>query len=1052
MLLFFHSMRGFLHRVREWLRESKNAERFWCFSVLAIVLIGVLMPTGETHAAELLSTALNYLLAFVAFLLEKVIIMIGKLVLFLVKIVIVVAQYNQFTKAAPVQTGWPIIRDVFNMFFIVILLVSAFSTIIGYDKYHYSTIIKKFFLMAALINFSLPLFGMAIDFSQILMLTFVNGFRPAAAGNFISILQLDKIMKIEKVDLGPDDGTTAIENPMVQKVTAMMFGVIILGISATILAIMAVYLVARIVGLWILLITSPGALFVTGLPSSLQGKIPGFGGDWWSKFWGLLVGGPIMAFFLWLSLATASQVGPTFTSGSYAGEAEADAAEQYFQTAIGTVENFGAYIVAVVMLFQGLSNAVSATNSVSPAAGKLAGRIRDYGVGTTKFLAYGGVAAGGAYAARQVGGAATELGSAADRRYGITKGIGTGIQTIGIKTGWTGAAKVGATIAGTRGRAVKREQEKFEEMTKGLAPGKRMDFAQARINSILSNADERKGLQELLTKDAFSVAGTDHLMKKYDAEAEKKFGPKPADNDKEALKEYTQKVEAYKTRRLTDERKGMLDKYRDAAKGNDDKEKWIKERQEAMPSYAKDVSAFVAEESGKDPMYFRKVKPTEFVHAGLGVGTLAAAGFSGNELSDPDGQLAKAMKGQDKKAKMLRSWKDVLQKKAEEQGTTIEGLLKNTDLNDKALLEKFGLKDMVMVEAEGTANGYRPVTSGGTTEVATSTAKAASAEKVTGTIIRNEEQILAQKRALERAQDRIREVEKRSSGPDRDAEVTRLNGEVRQAQQGMFAAGAAADDVFKINRDGNFEKSEERQTFEATVKNAFETNSYSKVDLSVINRNMEGTNDARRAVARQADIGKLASSYQIAKAQGDKSGSKNIADIVRAVEKEGGVFDHAIDRYNSRPGSGGTIDKKTIAKIGAQYNSAKTDADRERATQALQNALKNANGAVVMTGEDAGLLAKHSEIKGELLLRNYGRQASNRATSDIKAAIKSRAQSKAEEKDAKIEAATPNIEPARPGVRSSTRAESQMRRRSNPNRPTSQPPNTSDIDKGFDET
>lgn len=971
-------MRGISNRLSSWLHDTRNVENFWRISLILIVAIGVLVPMGATHAQGMLMTdALNYLLTFIAYILQWIIIMLGRLVIFFVDLVISVAQYNTFVRAMPVQTGWPIVRDLINMFFIVVLLISAFSTIIGYEKYHYSNIIKKFFLMAVLVNFSLPLFGIAIDFSQVLMLTFVNGFRAAAAGNFVTILKLDQVMTINSnaIDLSPDNGTNPIENPLLQKVTAMMFGVFILGISATILAIMTVYLIARIVGLWLLLITSPGALFVTGLPSSLQGKVPGFGGDWWSRLWSLLVGGPVMAFFLWLTLATAANVGPTFTAAKYAGSGEVQAAQNYFQTAIGNVENFGTYLVAIIMLFSGLSYAVSASNSVAPAAGKFAGKIRDYGVGTTKFLAYGGMAAAGAYGARQVGGAAREVGEGFDRSYGITKGVGSMIQTVGLKTGWVGATKLGTNIAGTRGRAVKKQQERFEEMTKGLSTGKRMDYAKKRMESILSNADEKKGLSELLTKDAFSGEGQKHLLGKYETEGKKLFG-----DDK-------QKVDAYKKYRLGEDRKKMLSDYQKAAGENEDKQKWIREKIEATPSHAEKVSDFIAGKMGDDPTYFRKIKAEDFENASVTSALFAAAGgFDANgDLKDKDGMLGKAMQGGDKKAQLLRATKEQIRREAERAGVSMQEFLENK--NDS--YKNSGFADALFVAAENEPDKHRMVyksevaAGGAAAAAAVPAAAAAAGGAVTGTVIRNEEAIAEQQRAIERTRAALARVQELPEG-EREAERTRLNGELHQAQNGMLNAGAPAAEVFRMDRDGGFEDPTDRQAFEMSVQNVFQEGkkdykTYSKVDMSVVNRNPKGRNEARETLVKQANVGELGMSYALA----DEGSKKNIAEIARAIDMEGGKSQSMIEAHNRRSATSGgvQVDTKEVARAGQLYMQSQSDLGRKKATEALQSALKDSG--LAMKIDDAVAMAKRQEVLSDPALQHYTRHASGRLTQAV---------------------------------------------------------------------
>ena len=136
------------------------------------------IPESETGILNKISQIIGILLyAFIYILIQ--------IDVLLTNLLISVVQYNGFSTSVAVTTGWPIIRDVCNMFFIIVLLIIAFSTIIGYDKFHY----KKYLAQAATYGrpdqlLSKTLVGLLIDLSQVIMLTFVAGFKEAAFGNF----------------------------------------------------------------------------------------------------------------------------------------------------------------------------------------------------------------------------------------------------------------------------------------------------------------------------------------------------------------------------------------------------------------------------------------------------------------------------------------------------------------------------------------------------------------------------------------------------------------------------------------------------------------------------------------------------------------------------------------------------------------------------------------------------------------------------------------------------------------------------------------------------
>src|SRR3989338_8131925 len=78
------------------------------------------------------------------------------------------------------------------MFFVVILIIVAFGTIFGSDKFKHLQRVPQILLFAILINFSKTLCGLMIDFGQVIMLTFANALREIAAGNIIELFGLNK--------------------------------------------------------------------------------------------------------------------------------------------------------------------------------------------------------------------------------------------------------------------------------------------------------------------------------------------------------------------------------------------------------------------------------------------------------------------------------------------------------------------------------------------------------------------------------------------------------------------------------------------------------------------------------------------------------------------------------------------------------------------------------------------------------------------------------------------------------------------------------------------
>ncbi len=239
----------------------------------------------------------GFLASVVAFICEMLVKFLGQLLLLTVNVLIDVAQYNKFVTEPAVGNGWVIVRDVVNMFFILVLLIMAFATILGVESYSIKGgNLTRLLLMAVIINFSRTLCGLMIDLGQIIMLTFVSGFKEAAGGNFVEALGINEMLQQNEASAGGlSDG---------QIVVSWLLALFMTAISLFIVVMMTVALIIRIVFLWLLVVLSPIAFFMKAVPGGSATK---FYAQWWQKFTSNVVVGPMYAFFLWLSLVSVQQ-------------------------------------------------------------------------------------------------------------------------------------------------------------------------------------------------------------------------------------------------------------------------------------------------------------------------------------------------------------------------------------------------------------------------------------------------------------------------------------------------------------------------------------------------------------------------------------------------------------------------------------------------------------------------------------------------------------------------------------------------------------------------
>lgn len=330
-------------------------------------------------------------LGIVGWLVEIWVWLMGQLIALIVYVLVAVANYNNFSGSEAVSTGWVIVRDIANMFFVIIFLLIAFGTMLGVSQYHYSKTLPRLLLMAILINFSKTIAGLMIDFSQVIMMTFVNGFSAAAGGNFLEVLQISHLTEIRAMP-GEDVTTDNWD-----AVGGLILASVVATVSVVVMTIMAMVLVMRIVMLWLLVVISPLAFFVSAVPStSISGKF----NEWMKMFTAELVVGPVLAFFIWLSLAVVSSVGAdadriasTATieehveiAGGEAGVQKIGESVSAISSGIGDESVMIKYMIGLGMLIGGLVMAKQAGAAGSGMAGAGIGFMKKYGTKTAKWV------------------------------------------------------------------------------------------------------------------------------------------------------------------------------------------------------------------------------------------------------------------------------------------------------------------------------------------------------------------------------------------------------------------------------------------------------------------------------------------------------------------------------------------------------------------------------------------------------------------------------------------------------------------------------------------
>jgi hypothetical protein len=340
-----------------------------------------------------------------------------------------------------VDAGWAVVRDAVNMFFVIVLIAIAMGTIFGAKRFEWRQQVPRLLIMAVVINFSRTLCGLMIDFSQVIMLTFVNALKDIAGGNFVQMLGLRDIL--EANDASSLFGSNA-------EAGAQAFDIFIAGIIALLmmmivfvaLLFLVIILAYRIVLLWVLITIAPLAWFFKGAEGVVATKSNPYG-KWWTRFSCALQLGPILTFFLWLSLAVAGagNIGDQFPE-SNAPEGEGLNTGSLLK-AMDTSRMTG-FIIGILLLFAGFD---AAKESCDGADGVMSGMMQKAkGMGTTIAKApVGAAGVAAAWSGRQALRAGRAAGGAVYKQT-VGRGLAAGRDFMADQLGKAG--KSGGALGG----------------------------------------------------------------------------------------------------------------------------------------------------------------------------------------------------------------------------------------------------------------------------------------------------------------------------------------------------------------------------------------------------------------------------------------------------------------------------------------------------------------------------------------------------------------------------------------------------------------------------
>jgi surface antigen len=339
------------------IKKIKGKTLYLALSVVLSAVGFFVLLSQPAFATDFIQDPIGSAVATVVGLIAYVIVyVLGNILSLLISVLVNVAQFNNIINVPTVVEGWVIIRDLCNMVFILALLVIAFATILRVEGYSLKKLLPKLLIAAILINFSRTIFGLIIDFSQIIMLTFVQGFSGHGAGHLVDFFQVKDVLAIWD---GNDD-----ENLKAWSIAGgIIAGVIAVIISVIVVSVLLAVLVVRVVMLWVYTILSPLIFLGMAFP-----PLKSYTSSLWQDFVKQIMVGPIIAFFIWLAVVTietSSQALDDMVPSSGSGEQVCAGVNQFF-----CENSFQTYILAIAFLMGGLVVAQKVGSVTAKAAGK----------------------------------------------------------------------------------------------------------------------------------------------------------------------------------------------------------------------------------------------------------------------------------------------------------------------------------------------------------------------------------------------------------------------------------------------------------------------------------------------------------------------------------------------------------------------------------------------------------------------------------------------------------------------------------------------------------
>lgn len=279
---------------------------------------------------------------------------------------------------ALVKIGWTITRDLANLGFVLIMIIMAVATIVRYEKYAVQKLLPLLIGAAILVNFSLTIAGVFLNFSNILSRTFT---KELTTGHIADVLagafNPQRLLLKEENPLPPDpasQGNSISGNfsyTVLGSIAGLVFNIVFVLIATLSMFTLALMLFYRYLVLSFLLVLAPLAWLFWVFPD-----LQHLSTKWWNEFLKWVFFLPASTFFLYLAVKTAEELGknPIFISGGvFSLSGFASLMSQGAQMIVLAGLLLGGLIVAQKMGIHGADGAMKLATKAKDGALKYAG-------------------------------------------------------------------------------------------------------------------------------------------------------------------------------------------------------------------------------------------------------------------------------------------------------------------------------------------------------------------------------------------------------------------------------------------------------------------------------------------------------------------------------------------------------------------------------------------------------------------------------------------------------------------------------------------------------